>query len=216
MSLVLTETDLLKQCEVIQGITFSEMAYRLGLILPETSQERKGFVGQCLERLLGTTAGNKPCPDFIELGIELKTLPLNHLGLPAESTFVTTIPLLTIGQQQWKTSTCYQKLARVLWIPIEGDKAIPFPMRRIGQPILWSPSKQEEAILQDDFEEITTLIRNGQLNEINANLGQALQVRPKGASGKSLCEAYNEAGDKVQTLPRGFYLRTLFTKTILK
>ena len=210
-----SETELLERCQTIEGLSFIQLASRLGLSIPHHPLQRKGWAGQAIELALGTTAGNKPIPDFSALGIELKTLPINHLGKPAESTFVTTIPLLTLHEQTWKTSHCFDKLKRVLWLPIEGDKNIPFSERRIGRGILWSPSVDDEAILAKDWSEFALMISTGRLSEINASMGDYLQIRPKAATAKSLCYGFDEVGNKIQTLPRGFYLRCGFTKNIL-
>ena len=59
------------------------------------------------------------------------------------------------------------------------------------------------------------MISTGQLAEIDATRGEYLQVRPKAANGQSLCYGLDEAGNKVLTLPRGFYLRRRFTQTIV-
>jgi DNA mismatch repair protein MutH len=209
------EKELMERCQAIEGLSFAQLAMALNLSIPEHPLQRKGWAGQAIEMALGTTAGNKSLPDFAMLGIELKTLPINQLGTPAESTFVTTIPLLTLHQQTWQTSQCFAKLKRVLWLPIEGDKTIPFPHRRIGRGVLWSPSLAQEAILERDWSELTFMISAGMLAEINASMGEYLQVRPKAAHGKSLCYGFDETGSKILTLPRGFYLRASFTKTIL-
>ncbi|MGC1183416.1 MAG: DNA mismatch repair protein MutH, partial [Legionella sp.] len=37
----------------------------------------------------------------------------------------------------------------------------------------------------------------------------------KAANGKSLCYGFDSEGNKVKTLPRGFYLRSSFTAKIL-
>lgn len=210
-----SEKDLLTQCELIEGLSFSQLANALNLAIPSESTKRKGWVGMAIELALGATAGSKPIPDFDNLGIELKTLPLNERGKPAESTFVTSIPLLTIHQQTWKTSQCYAKLRRVLWIPIEGDLNISFEHRRIGKGFLWSPDSFEESILAEDWHELTFMLSTGKIDEVNASLGQYLQVRPKAANAKSLCYGFDSEGTKFLTLPRGFYLRSCFTEGIL-
>jgi DNA mismatch repair protein MutH len=138
-------------------------------------------------------------------------LPISATGKPAESTFVTTIPLLTIHQQTWETSQCWAKLRRVLWILIEADATLPFAHRRIGKAILWSPSSTEQAILAQDWTELTMLITQGKLHELDARMGTYLQVRPKAADARSVCYGLDEAGQKILTLPRGFYLRSAFT-----
>lgn len=210
-----TETELLQRCRLIEGLSFGQLASLLQLVIPMQQAKRKGWMGVAIEMALGTTAGNKSLPDFEHLGIELKTIPLITPELPAESTFITSIPLLTIHQQQWKTSQCYHKLKRILWIPLEGDKQIPFQQRRIGRGYLWSPTVEQEAILATDWQELTTLITTGRLEEISASQGEYLQVRPKAANAKSLCYGFDQEGNKILTLPRGFYLRRSFTKTLI-
>lgn len=210
-----TEEELMQGCKEIEGLSFLQLAMRLQLPLPLQLGQRKGWVGQALELALGSSAGNQASPDFPLLGIELKTLPIASSGNPTESTFITSIPLLTIHQQEWKSSSCYAKLRRVLWIPVEGDREIPYVHRRIGQGFLWSPHPEQEKVLAEDWNYLTLQISTGQLETLDATAGDYLQIRPKAAHGKSLCYAYDAQGNKVQTLPRGFYLRANFTKEIL-
>jgi len=206
-----SESELFERCQAIEGLSLAQLATKLDLHIPDNPAQRKGWAGQAIELALGANAGCRSEPDFVNLGIELKTLPINHLGKPAESTFVTTIPLLTVHTQVWQTSQCFAKLRRVLWVAIEGDTQIPFMHRRIGRGQLWSPSPEEEAVLANDWHELTFMIGTGMLAEIDATMGQYLQVRPKGANAKSLCYGFDEAGNKIMTLPRGFYLRSSFT-----
>lgn len=212
---LMNESDLLNRCRLIEGLSLAQLAARLSTSIPLTANARKGWAGQAIEYALGATAGNRALPDFDELGIELKTLPLNHLRKPSESTFVTSVSLLTIHTEQWQTSQCYSKLKRVLWIPVEADKSIPFQHRRIGRGILWSPTAAQEKIFEQDWLELTWMMCSGRLAEIHAGIGQYLQIRPKGANKKALCSGFDENGNKIQTLPRGFYLRSSFTATLL-
>ena len=206
-----TEADLLARCRAIEGYSFGQLAQQLKIQIPELSIQRKGWIGTALEKALVTTAGNQSLPDFVALGIELKTLPISATGKPAESTFVTSIPFLTIHNQTWETSQCWAKLRRVLWILIEADARLPFAHRRIGKAILWSPSLAEQVILEQDWTELTMLMVQGKIHELDARLGVYLQVRPKAADARSLCYGLDESGQKILTLPRGFYLRSTFT-----
>jgi len=210
-----SEAALLARCHELAGLTFLQLSARVNLSIPPSPIHRKGFLGMAMERALGADGGSLALPDFQALGIELKTLPLNKQLKPAESTFVTTIPLLTIHQESWETSICYSKLKRVLWVPIEGDTDIPYTDRRIGQPFIWSPEGEVLKTLKADWQELTNMIVQGQLESITATLGQYLQIRPKAQNGQSLCEAYGPEGEKIKTLPRGFYLRAGFTSTLL-
>lgn len=210
-----TEQELLDRCDAIVGLSFTQLGLSLGLTVPQNPNQRKGWIGQAIELALGATAHNQSIPDFPQLGIELKTLPIAFSGKPTESTFITSIPLLTIHQQQWKSSQCYGKLQRVLWVPIEGETDIAYMQRRIGQGFLWSPNASQEAILEEDWNYLALQISTGHLEELDARSGEYLQVRPKAANGKSLCYGFDSHGTKIKTLPRGFYLRSLFTSQIL-
>ncbi|OGV47814.1 MAG: DNA mismatch repair endonuclease MutH [Legionellales bacterium RIFCSPHIGHO2_12_FULL_42_9] len=210
-----SEAELLRQCRTIEGLSFLQLADLIGVSIPDEPNKRKGWAGLAVEIALGTDAGNQSAPDFTNLGIELKTVPLNKERTPIESTFITSIPLLTIHQQSWKSSQCFAKLKRVLWVPVEGESDIPFIDRRVGRPIVWSPTVEQELILSKDWEELTELVTTGRLDEIHAGIGQCLQIRPKAATGKSVCYGFDNDGNKILTLPRGFYLRRLFTKIIL-
>lgn len=210
-----TEYELTKRCQVIEGMSFSQLSSSIGISIPINPLQRKGWVGQAIELALGADAGNKSLPDFQTLGVELKTLPLSKSGKPTESTFIVSIPLLTIHQQNWHTSQCYTKLKRVLWIPVEGDREIPYPQRRIGRGFLWTPNDQQEAVLAEDWNYLTLQITTGQLETLDSTFGEYLQVRPKAANGKSLCYGFDAEGNKVKTLPRGFYLRSSFTSQLI-
>lgn len=211
-----TELELLERCGQIAGLSFSQLAAYLRLKIPVDGLARKGWLGQAVEFALSADAGNLAMPDFTTLGVELKTIPMNHLGRPDESTFVTVISQLTIQQEHWETSQCFSKLKRVLWIPVEGSQNIPFTARRIGSGFLWSPTNEDEAILKRDWSELSFLISTGRVAEITASMGEYLQVRPKGANGQSLCYGIDELGNTILTMPRGFYLRSRFTEKIIK
>ncbi len=210
-----TESDLLARAQACAGLTVAEMAVRTGQRQPDDLRGHKGWLGQLLEIAMGADAQSKPVPDFEHLGIEMKTIPLNENGRPRESTHVCTVALRDLVGQRWKTSTVYAKLQRVLWIPIEGTPSIPLARRRIGQPLIWSPTENQERVLREDWEEHMELIATGRIDELDARLGSYLQVRPKAANARALAPATDSSGVPAHTLPRGFYLRPSFTHLIL-
>lgn len=210
-----TEQELMTRANALAGLTLGQVAKRCGQQVPATLRQDKGWVGQLLEHALGASAGSLAEPDFQLLGIELKTIPLNRNGSPRESTYICVVPLREIPYQTWRTSNVWRKMARVLWMPIEADSTIPIIERKIGNPLLWTPDAQTEAQLQQDWEELAELISLGHVETINARQGVYLQIRPKAAHSRVLCEAVGISGEKILTLPRGFYLRTKFTQQIL-
>ena len=198
-----TEEQLLAQAQQLSGYTLGELAALAGLVTPENLKRDKGWIGVLLEIWLGASAGSKPEQDFAGLGVELKTIPVDSLGRPLETTFVCVAPLTGNSGVTWETSHVRHKLKRVLWIPV------------VGSPLLWSPNEEEDRQLREDWEELMDMIVLGQVERITARHGEYLQIRPKAANAKALTEAIGARGERILTLPRGFYLKKNFTSALL-
>jgi len=174
----------------------------------------KGKVGELVERALGASGGSSATWDFPALKVELKTIPVDFArGVPRESTFVCAASLADADRAEWATSWVRAKLSRVLWVPVEvhADGA-----RRIGEPRLWSPSREQQRILAGDFEDILGRVGAGGIEGVNAYLGRWLQLRPKAAHGRVRTTVRAAEGELVATVPRGFYLRAKLTGAILR
>lgn len=210
-----TQAELLERAYAIAGMTFKELADEAKMDMPNDLKRDKGWVGQLLEWHLGAPAGSKPEQDFAKLGIELKSIPIGYSGKPLETTFVCVAPLMGVQGLTWETSHVRNKLSKVLWIPVEGEREIPLAERHVGSPLLWTPSEAEDEILKRDWEELMELIVLGNVEQITARHGEALHLRPKAANSRVLTEAYGASGKPIKTKPRGFYLRTQFTHNIL-
>ena len=211
-----SESALLEQAQRLAGLTLGELGVLAGLSVPVDFKRDKGWTGVLLERWLGASAGSKPEQDFAALGVELKTIPVDSLGRPLETTFVCVAPLTGNSGVTWESSHVRHKLKRVLWIPVEGSREIPVASRRVGSPLLWSPSELEEQQLRMDWEELMDLIVLGQVESITARHCEVLQLRPKAANSKALTEAVGQHGQPILTLPRGFYLKKNFTRALLE
>jgi DNA mismatch repair protein MutH len=174
----------------------------------------KGKAGERVERALGATGGSTATWDFPELQVELKTIPVDaQTGTPRESTFVCAVSLADAERAEWATSWARAKLSRVLWVPIDvaADGA-----RRVGSPVIWSPTPEQDRILAGDFDEIFGRIGMGDIEGITARVGRWLQLRPKAAHGRVRTTVAGAEGELVSTVPRGFYLRASFTGAILR
>ena len=209
------EATLLARAEDLAGLTLETLADRAGLTMPADLKRDKGWVGMLLEWHLGASAGSKAEQDFAHLGIELKTIPIDASGKPLETTFVCVAPLTGNSGVTWQTSHVRHKLARVLWIPVEGQRDIPLRQRRVGAPLLWSPDAEEDEMLRQDWEELMDMIVLGRVEQITARHGAWLQIRPKAANSKALTEGIGDRGQPILTLPRGFYLKKSFTGPLL-
>ena len=211
-----SETELLARADTLAGRTLGEVAIEHGLVVPSDTRRGKGWTGTVIEHALGANAGSRPEPDFRLISVELKTLPVGPNLRPLESTYVCTVPLAGEAAPGWRESNVRRKLARVLWVPFEGDRSIALPERRIGAPLPWSPSPDEELALANDWETLMDRVVLGRVEEISAREGECLQIRPKAANAAARRLAIGASGAREPTLPRGFYLRASFTAAILE
>ena len=207
--------ELKHRMDLIAGLSLGEIADELEVEVPENLLVDKGWGGQLIEAYLGATAGNLPEPDFQEIGVELKTIPISSEGKPLETTFVCVAPLSPVLGETWKTSTVFKKLQHVLWVPIVSDKHIPIPHRQIASPFLWRVEDQDESVFESDWNELTDLIVYGKHDEITAKHGEHLQLRPKAADSSVRTSGIDREGKPVLAPPKGFYIRTSFTKQLL-
>ena len=208
--------ELMLRCGALVGQTLGQLAAEMGVAVPADLQRHKGWVGALLEAVLGADAGNKAEPDFVQLGVELKTLPLNKRGQPKESTYVCTVSMQQTGELTWHQSWLRRKLSHVLWLPVEAESDIPLAERYIGQAWLWQPSFEQEAVLRRDWEELMDRVVLGGQSDISAREGEYLQMRPKAAHSRVLAVGVSSEGLKEKINPKGFYLRTDFTRQLLE
>jgi DNA mismatch repair protein MutH len=166
-----------------------------------------------VERALGATGGSSATWDFPALRVECKTIPIDDRRVPRESTFVCAVSLLDAESAEWETSWVRSKLSRVVWVPIHVPRN---GGRRVGEAFLWSPTREQDGVLGDDFDEIVGRIGAGHIEGVSARVGRWLQLRPKAAHGRVRTLAPGSDGDVIATVPRGFYLRARFTGAILR
>jgi DNA mismatch repair protein MutH len=204
-----TEAELLSRARSLAGRTLDEVRVANGAAVPSTGH--KGWVGSLVERALGLSARGAG-PDAPELGIELKTMPIDARGIPRESTFVCMVPREGLDRS-WRASAPYAKLARVLFVPVESLGAM--ASRRVGSAFLWSPDADEEAALENDWTELAGQLRTSGHEHVSARLGRHMQIRPKAASARSRWRATGDDDAPMLALPRAFYLRRAFVASIL-
>ncbi|MFT6984241.1 MAG: DNA mismatch repair protein MutH [Psychromonas sp.] len=207
--------ELLTLCEKIAGHSLAELAASANIAMAKDLRSNKGWVGQLIEWHLGATAGSRPEQDFKHLGIELKTIPIDQHGKVLETTFVCSAPILNTSKLTWENSNVRNKLSKVLWVPVQGERNVPLSERVVGNGFLWSANAQQDFLLAADWNEIMEKIALGKIESISARDGQVMQLRPKAANGRCLTDAFGEAGALIKVRPRGFYLKKPFTQSII-
>jgi len=125
------KNELLQLSQQLNGLSLWQLAGLCGVTVPDSQRRAKGWAGQLIEQALGATAGSLPIADFPDIGVELKTIPLDVNGKPRESTYICVLPMRQQYQVSFEQSVVYQKLHCVLWVPIEATPAIPLAERRM-------------------------------------------------------------------------------------
>ncbi|WP_338253890.1 MutH/Sau3AI family endonuclease, partial [Shewanella sp. M-Br] len=106
-------SELLERANMMAGVSLAQIASQRSIRVPKDLKRDKGWVGQLIEMELGATAGSKPEQDFLHLGVELKTIPIDTQGRPLETTYVCVAPLSNIQGLTWQNSLVCHKLQRV-------------------------------------------------------------------------------------------------------
>lgn len=207
--------ELQSRLKALTGKTLLELADKALVQLPRSTTSGKGFTGELLEILLGATAGNLPVPDFPQLKLELKTLPVDENLKPLESTFICHAPLVNKRNQRFEDSTLFCKISSILFVFILAPRNLPFAQRKIMGFHFFKPSAEELSLIKEDWEELMEMVSLGQVQQITARYGTIIQMRPKAADGMQLTECIGPDGTMIKTRPRGFYMRRAFTQKLI-
>ncbi len=206
--------ELQQRCQQMAGKNIGYLAEELGIIVPKDLMQAKGWIGQLVEAYLGASASSKAMPDFPDLGIELKTIPVNSQHKPFESTYVCTVQS-NETMLRWRDSWVYHKLKHVLWVPCLASPELAITDRVVNMPILWQMDTETEDILRTDWEELMDMLQLGYAKSLTAKYGTYLHIRPKAANSKVLIDYVDAEGNNTKIVPKGFYLRSSFTREIL-
>lgn len=204
-----TLAELWLRARALTGRSVADVASHLNARVPATLHRDKGFIGELTEAALGAHAPGRSEPDFPDLGVELKTIPVHPDGEPTASTWVGAAP----GGDTWETSHTRRKLASVLWIPVTEHAEV--GARTYLAPRFWRPDPEEEALLRADWEAAVERLALGEAAALRSHHGQALQIRPKAANREVLEWAVDADGEWIRRTPVGWYLRREFTSRIL-
>lgn len=206
---------LVARAHALVGHSLFEIACALGAADPEGGLHGKGQAGALLEHALGAPPTSGKMHDFPELGVELKTVPRAPSGTPSESTYVCHFALDQAPSMTWESSWVRAKLRRVLWIATSAART-PWRERMVQGAWLWTPTPEQDALLRADFEELVGLAARGRIDELSASRGAVMQVRPKAANGRVRTHVLTDNGERIATVPRGFYLRARFVRDVLE
>lgn len=208
--------ELISHLDEICGKSLLELSQRVGLKVPASTLQGKGFAGELIELCTGASAGNASIPDFPNLWLELKTIPVDENLKPLESTFISYAPLTNIRGLSFEKSSLYLKISRVLFVVVLAPRNLKIAERKILGYFFWQPSDEELKLIKEDFNELMEMVKTGNIEKITAKIGTVIQLRPKCANGKQTTDCVGPDGFFIKTRPRGFYMRRCFTQKLLE
>lgn len=179
---------------------------------------RKGKVGLIYESYFGIHPGNDERPDFVESGVELKTVPLikgkrGRLRIK-ERTVISMINYMRIVNESWETASVRKKLKRILFIFFVVDPGRPESEYVTKEVFLWSPTAMDEIFFRVDWTEVQVKVKEGKAHELSEADSVYLAAVRKGA-GKGK-DTQKQPFNDISAPSRAFALKQCFTKMLLE
>jgi DNA mismatch repair protein MutH len=198
---------------------FHQVAKLYGVKWEGDPAHNKGHAGRLVHLLTGDDSKNAPAADLSNLGIEVKSIPVDSRDRVLEPTKVGSIDFERLWRESWWESEAFQKLRAVLFVPVvKSDQSRP-DLWYIRRPFLWLPSEAVLAHLKDDYDSLRGLVREGKSDEISSAYppeGQGDYLHPKPSHGKKdKYKVYSLGGKDIELERRAWMLREKFTQPIV-
>ncbi len=180
----------------------------------------KGAIGQIIEREgFGIANNNEARPDFHNLGIELKVLPLKRTSKNTltvkERTKICSINYLKLIQEDWESSHAKNKLIEILFVFYEYDKLNP-ENSIIHDYYFFKLENSDEPLIRSDWERTKKIVADGLAHELSESQNVVLAASRAGAGGidESKWDLQPNQKFKERARKRAFSLKPSFTKVI--
>ncbi len=175
---------------------------------PSLSYSGKGKFGDYLEEeYFGKKNDSKSKPDFEEIGVELKAVPLKVLEngevKVKERIVLNTFRYVDIAKETFETSHFLAKDSTLLLVFYFHDNSVPLENKKIDLVDLWEVLKHDIEQIREDWETIVGKVREGKAHEISegdtlylgactkgTNRASSMQKQPFSnelAPGRALC-----------------------------
>lgn len=201
-----------------KGKTIREI--KEALFIGDKCKMKKGASGLIVENLLGIENNNRPEADLIQIGCEVKILPLqkNKDGSikAKEPTAIQMINYCEVAKETWETAKIRSKINLTFWVvylaKVNGvaqhqDDYV------IVDYFLDHPSDLQNSVFKKDWEEIQSYIKRGDADKLSCSMGTYLEPKTKGKNNQDKTDAPYGNGGITQARRRAFYYKKNFTNT---
>lgn len=178
----------------------------------------KGAIGQIIEREgFGMANNNEARPDFDNLGIELKILPLKRTAkndlTVKERTKICSINYVKLIDEHWDHSHAKNKLQEILFVFYEYNKVDPSNSTIIDY-LFFQLENSDEPLIRSDWERTRGLVEKGLAHELSESQNVILAASRSGAGGLSEDKWDVQPNNSQKARKRAFSLKPSFTKVL--
>ena len=200
-----------------KGKTIGQIKEELNI---ERSNMRKGASGLIVENLLGIENNNEADADLLEIGCEIKVLPIqkNRNGeiKVKEPTQIQMINYCEVASETWDTAKIKKKITLTLWIVYlakENSKSLSQDDYKIIDYFLDHPDCCKMNVFKKDWEDIQHRIVIGEGDKLSCSMGTYIEPKTKGKNNKDTTEAPDGKGGVIKVKRRAFYYKKNYTNT---
>ncbi|QJC38734.1 hypothetical protein GJU05_02080 [Enterobacteriaceae endosymbiont of Donacia fulgens] len=211
------ENILFLRAKLITGYYILDIARWLNYKISNNFKKDKGIIGKLIEfYLIGKKNNNLFNQDIPYLGIEIKTITIDLNNKTINNSFICSLPLINKDLLLFYKSKLYNKVSKILWIPIIIKNInTPLHMRKIGKPFFWVPNIDDKIKLNYDWSNLVKLLILGKIKSINSYNGYILLIKNKGGK-KSFTKTINNLGKVISVVPKALYFKKKFLNSLLK
>ncbi|QJC37092.1 hypothetical protein GJU01_02050 [Enterobacteriaceae endosymbiont of Donacia vulgaris] len=211
------ENILFLRAQLITGYYIIDILRWLNYKISYKFNKDKGIIGKLIEFYLTSNKQNNFLnQDIPDLGIEIKTITIDINNKIINNSFICSLPLMNNKNLFFYPNKLYNKLSKILWIPIIiKNIKTPMLMRKIGHPFFWIPSINEKKKLNYDWNNLMKLLILGQIKYINSYNGYILLVKNKGNK-KQLTKTINNTGKIISVTPKSLYFKKKFLSSLIR
>lgn len=195
-----------------KGKTIGEI--KESLFIGDKCKMKKGASGLIVENLLGIENNSRPEADLVQIGCEIKILPLqkNRDGSvkAKEPTAIQMINYCEVAKETWETAKIRSKINLTFWVVYlakENGKSKPQDDYVIVDYFLDHPSDVTNGIFKTDWEEIQSYIKRGDADRLSCSMGTYLEPKTKGKNSQDKTDAPDGNGGITRARRRAFYYK---------
>jgi DNA mismatch repair protein MutH len=172
-----TENELLHHAKKLEGMRISNVSRIVKRLDQEERRYTKGLIGEAIESgYFGLSKNPRNEVDFMELGIELKVSPLTYnekkgLVIAKERNVIGMVDYNDVlKSESWHNNKrLSDKLGKVLFVFYLHDYSRPAQKWKVVSVFLWTPSHEQDRMIQKDYEIIRSKVVSGERNREGDN-----------------------------------------------